>query len=32
MGVHACVGSAEGVQRPVETNRPSVTLRVQAEL
>ena len=21
--VHACVGSAEGVQRPVETNRPS---------
>ena len=22
-GVHACVGTAKGVPRPVETNRPS---------
>ena len=30
--VGACVGTAEGVPHPVETNRPSVQHRVHAEL
>ena len=32
MGVGACVGTTEGVPHLVETNRPSVTHRVHAEL
>ena len=30
--MHVCMGRAEGVPHPVETNRPSVTHRVPAEL